>query len=251
LLPAFGQRMDNLFKWVKESPLGFLIYLGLWVWMLEELKSWVTPAAPRLPTDPMLWLTLLGVFAGASVVAALGTLVTGWVLRLAWRTLQFARLGGPPKYSREDSERDQDEPFASVGGAEIVLRREKETKWAGIYEDLKAMREAHWQQKQAMARSMIAGIEDGSLDIGPIEQLADLLSRPGRTIPPQREDVLIVLHRLLEDPGFLDPKFASIEAEWAHRKLSDYAVLGEKSGVTEKELPALQRIAFPARPQGG
>jgi hypothetical protein len=211
LLPAFGQRMDNLFKWAKESPLGFLIYLGLWVWMLEELKSWVTPAAPRLPTDPMLWLTLLGVFAGASVVAALGTLVTGWVLRLAWRTLR--------------------------------RRREKETKWAGIYEDPKAMREVHWQQKQAMARSMIAGIEDGSLDIGAIEQLADLLSGPGRTIPPKREDVLIVLRRLLEDPGFLDPKFASIEAEWAHRKLSDYLVLGEKSGVTEKELPALKRIA--------
>ena len=201
--------MDNLFKWAKESPLGFLIYLGLWVWMLEELKSWVTPAAPRLPTDPMLWLTLLGVFAGASVVAALGTLVTGWVLRLAWRTLR--------------------------------RRREKETKWAGIYEDPKAMREVHWQQKQAMARSMIAGIEDGSLDIGAIEQLADLLSGPGRTIPPKREDVLIVLRRLLEDPGFLDPKFASIEAEWAYRKLSDYLVLGEKSGVTEKELPALTR----------
>jgi hypothetical protein len=114
--------MDDLFEsfeWATDSPLAIITYGGLWLWTVEDLKPWEA-------SHPS-WLTIIGMFVGASLVAALGTVVIGWALRLGWRILRIAwlvirllpaalrglvfvalgalvwlsELGGPPKWPRK------------------------------------------------------------------------------------------------------------------------------------------------------
>jgi hypothetical protein len=139
--------MDDLFKWAKDSPLAIITYFGLWFWTFEAVKAWVG--------SPPSWLTIIWVFVGVSLVAALGTLVIGWALRLGWRILQIAwRVVRPQRHSR-------------------------------MRQELQILSAKRRQETLAFAKSMIAGIEAKQLGLGEIGVLAELLSRPGRPVSGQ------------------------------------------------------------------
>jgi hypothetical protein len=120
--------MYDLFEWAKDSILGKLIYFGILIWILEEVKTRAVP----IPSPVNRWLIFIGVLVGGSIAAALGTLIIGLMLRFACKIFRFVwlvlhllpgamrgfvflavgalvwlnELGDPPKWSRKTRDND-------------------------------------------------------------------------------------------------------------------------------------------------
>jgi hypothetical protein len=164
----------------------------------------------------MVVLIIIGVFAGAAVIAALGTLIIGLALRLGWRILQIAWL-----VVRLLPAALRGLVYVTVGVlvwlGELGRPQRRQAQISMMQQELQTLSAKRRQETLAFARSMIESIEANRLGPDAIELLADMLSRPGRLVSG-KEQVIHTLQRLLNDPDHLRPHFASLESEWLYEK---------------------------------
>jgi hypothetical protein len=104
-----------------------------------------------------------------------------------------------------------------AGLRNLIMSGSREAKKSRMRQELQLLSVKRQEETLAFAKTMMSSIETNQLDLGAIELLAEILSRPGRQVSG-REEVIGTLKCLLTDPDYLRPRFDSLESEWLYEK---------------------------------